>query len=140
MTYTTEITTTRAWLTLATDPTDTPIVAGTTRQSALSEAQDGEIRQYAGGRRQGVTYPPVLRSVPITFVGLSAAQLQTFRDRRGVTVLFRSKVGERFYCQYLAIAEAPTQHSSTLNDGRHFDVTVTLYEVDYDEAVEIPPV
>jgi hypothetical protein len=133
--YTASIRLDRAWLTDAMWPTDSPIVSGTTRPQDWSVVREGSVRVYAGGRRQMVTGPAHSRTTPVTFVGLSYAQmLQMTTTWVGRTLLFRSRLGERFYCTYFTAAVHNIDHT-TLNDGRAFNVSVELFEVDFDESV-----
>lgn len=136
MTYTTSLALRRAWLVDPLDPTTNPIVCGTTRPQERTDAQEGSVRQYAGGRRQAVVTPVRLVSIPLVLVGLSFAQWKTVEAWKtsGKVLLFRSVQGER---HYVAIFELTVRTilATSMNDGRAFNVTVTLYEVDYDESV-----
>lgn len=135
MAYTTTLGFRRAWLTDALAPTNNPVVAGTRRPQDWTLVSDGEVRQYAGGRRQGVKYASELRTEPVQFIGLNPQQLATLQARLGATQLFRSTIGERFYCVYYSISVHNTSSGTSLNDGRAYDATLTLYEVDYDDTV-----
>lgn len=136
MPYIAELDLTRAWLTDVLTPDVSPIVSGTVRPSDWTDARDGEVRQYAGGRRQGVGFTSTMRTEAVTFIGLSASQLALMRKRKGYPQLFRSALGERFYCEFFELSVHNHPLATSLNGGRGgFDVTVTLYEIDYDESV-----
>ena len=52
--------------------------------------------------------------------------------RRGYE--YFSRLGERYYVQFYNVSRHGVDRSTT-NDGRHFNATVELFEVDYTEAV-----
>lgn len=134
MSYTTSIVLTRAWIIDPADPSDRPIVCGTVRPSDWTMAKDGGVRQMAGGRRQGSTGPSKLRTETVVLVGLGYAQmLQVINDWIGKPLLFRSRIGERFYCVFYG-ASGHNIDRASLNDGRAFSMTIDMYEIDYDET------
>jgi hypothetical protein len=133
--YTTTVILTRAWLTDPADPFTSPITAGTRTATAAAFTRTGAVRIYAGGRRQAVGNKGRALTKSVTFVGLSYAQMvQLTEDWIGRTLLYRSKLGERFFCAYFSVPSVtPIDHTS-LNDGRGFDITLDLVEVDFDES------
>jgi hypothetical protein len=134
--YTADLVTTRAWFSDPLNPTLNPIVCGTVRSQARADAQDGEIRQYASGRRQGVTTPTTQTTWGLTLVGLSWAQWQVVLGwmRAGTTVLYRAVQGDRAFGVFYALS-TQTYLQTSLNDGRAFSPTLTFTQLDYTEAV-----
>jgi len=133
--YTILLTLDRTWLTDPADPTTSPVAAGTRTSTPTAIVRSGTVRAFAGGRRQAAGNKARSRTRSVTFVGLDyAASLQLSETWLGRTLLYRSTLGERFFCAYFSVPSIVATGFSSLNDGRHFDVTVDLVEVDYDES------
>lgn len=136
MSYLATLTLSRAWLIDPADSTEPAVVCGTVRSSDSSFLVDGIVRQYDNGRRQGTSTSARARSIPITFVGLpagDAATLERWMIQRRV-ILFRSAQGERFFVQFWETQTHIYLHTTLPgNIGRN--ITTTMYEVDYNEAV-----
>ena len=134
---TTEISLSRAWLSLASAPDVDPIVCGSTRPGDWTDVIEGEIRQYTGGRKQAVTTLSRLLTVPVTLIGLTGQQVSTLQARVGEVCLFRSAWGERVYCTFFQVSVHNHPKATTVGRGAAsgHDVALTLYEVTYDESV-----
>ena len=132
MSYEIVLSLTRSWLSAADDPLDS-IVFGTARSSDWTLARNGTVRQFGSGRRQGSRGRAILRTLPMQFVGLSSADVLWLENHLGDVMLFRSKIGERYFGSFYQLGGRGIDHAS-LHDGVYHNVSVEFYELDYDES------
>lgn len=120
-------------LELAASPT-TSVVCGTAGRGD-NFAQDGEFRNYANGTTRLIVGTGTTRALPITLRALTPAQVDTVMSMVGKVVLFRDTYGRRVYGAFLTTATVDIPLSGLANTTLMTDITISLQEVDYDEAV-----
>lgn len=135
MAYTAILNLRRAWLIDPASPTGFSFTSGTRRTGEETDAVEGEVRQFAGGRRQLIVRDAVLFTMPIQFVNLSLADVAAFRSHKGALLLLRTVQGERVFGGYLQMSVATQTNTSKGLYGMAFDVTVQFFETSYVEAV-----
>lgn len=89
----------------------------------------GEFRSYANGRRRLITTAGRDRQLDVTAVFLTLADAERLLAMSGQVVLFRDAWGRRVFGAFLGASVRD------YTDRLHQDVTFTLTEVTYSEAV-----
>lgn len=117
----------RAFLSLAATPS--VYVAAFTAERSEQLAVPGEVRRMANGRLRTVRRAGSATTLGVSFPNLTAAQVQTFRDWTGSTVLFRDAWGRRMYGVYFAV----DVKDRTDRGGHH--VKIALSQVTVSDAV-----
>lgn len=117
----------RCFLLLATDPTQ--VLAFYSSSPDDKRSRSGGVREYANGRFRAVTGPGTARKLTRTAVGLSMDQLDLMDSWEGQTVLFRDVRGRKMWGSYFDLDVADAK------DRSGFDVTFTLQQITYSEAV-----
>lgn len=122
----------RVWLTLVSAPASSLALTMATAGRAFTETLDGEVRQYAGGRRRVfTTIGGDLRSITGLVVAATPAQHVTLRSWRGQMVLYRDGHGVRMFGAYLSTPWVPLLGYGTAVRA----VTLEFSELTYSEAV-----
>lgn len=141
MTLTVQLVLDRAFINLASDPSQY-VVAGTAgavgggSQRIDTLTQEGEFRQYANYNTrliQGTGRTRIL--TPLVLRACTPAQVALLQSWVGQTVLFRDSYGRRIYGAYLAPAITDIPLSGLAGSTLESDVSITFQEITYVEAV-----
>lgn len=124
------LTGTRTWLTDPLTPGGAAVVCGSRRDGQAADAIDGELVQYAGFRTELESYDSGTLTLPITFAGLTGAQLAQITAWKGRTLLLRTIDGQRYYGGYLAVSV-----TTYLLAGPLYDASVQFQTVSYTDTV-----
>lgn len=127
----------RVWITDPDDPGGDVLICGSTQPSTISVALEGDLRHYAGGRSRASVRDQDDKTVPLTLVHLSPADLVLLVAWRGRTVLLRTMDGER---EFVVYSEVPYRRfiGTTPSDDPDgivtYDVEMTFFRVSYNES------
>lgn len=111
---------------LASAPADT--IRFGTRGRRDDDVIDGQVREYAGGRLRTVSTETNRRTLPITIIQITWAEVETLRGWRGREVIFRDIHGRLIYGTFFGVSIKDWR-------GGTYDVTLTLQQISYEEAV-----
>lgn len=141
MALTAQLTLDRAFINLASDPSQY-VVCGTagavggggTRTDTVT--QEGSFRQYANYNTrliQGTARSRIL--APLVLRACTPAQVAQILAFIGKTILFRDTYGRRIWGSYLSPAITDIPRSGQAGSTLLSDVAITIQEITYDEGV-----
>ena len=123
------LTFTEAWLTDVANPTVS--VHASFPDRASTDALDGAVRFYAGGRRRVITTPRETHTFPLTLQLVTDADVALLTSWRGRVLLLRDGAGRRVFVTFLSLA----LEDFNVTGGTLHHATMVLTELTFSEAV-----
>jgi len=117
-----------AWLT---DVATSVSVTGSFPERQSTDALDGGVRVYAGGRRRSITTPSRTRTYPVVLQWLDDTDAAQVAAWAGRVLLLRDTGGRRVFGTFFQVDFTDTYQTA----GTRHEATFTFTEIDYSEAV-----
>lgn len=136
--YTTSLPGFRTQITNPVTPGQLGVICGSSIGSGVVDTLSGDVRYFAGGYVEPATFAQDTRTMSITLVHLSSADMAQIVAWRGTTLLFRTREGERFFGVYFATTKTRrlytvAEHDDGLNVT--YDVAIEVTRVTFDETL-----
>ena len=120
------VTLTRTWVNLV--ATGEAVSAWTGRDKAREYSREGEVRRYAGGRFRSITAAGTRGQQTFRLRDVSQTDVDTLVSWIGQTVIVRDNRGRRMFGTFFSVPVTDRMDTS------YYEVTLTVFEVTYDEG------